>query len=229
MPIKNRRLILLLILLFLLIIVGASKLPIAVERKITVFKPEVKKINGNDLLIDVNKNNCLPVDYVPDDLVNISDYEIPENSAFMLRKIVMQDLQEMVSQAKKEGIGLKVISAYRSYQKQGQIYNSWVAQLGIKEAQRQSAVPGCSQHQLGTAIDFNELNFSFADSLVGIWLYQNAWKYGWVISYPKNSEDITGYAYEPWHYRYIGKENAEEMQKQGLILSKFLEEKNKWK
>ena len=60
MPIKNRRLILLLILLFLLIIVGASKLPIAVERKITVFKPEVKKINGNDLLIDVNKNNCLP-------------------------------------------------------------------------------------------------------------------------------------------------------------------------
>ncbi len=197
-----------------------------------ILKPEIiqqtesKKINGDSLLVQVNKQYCLPQDYVPSGLVHISEYGIPETKDFLLRKIVMPDLEAMVDQAKQDGVELRIISAYRSYQNQIETYNYWVDQLGLEEASRQSALPGCSQHQLGTAVDFNELEFSFTYTSAGIWLSKNAWQYGWVISFPLNSESITGYAYEPWHYRYIGKDNALKMQKSGLILSKFLEENN---
>jgi D-alanyl-D-alanine carboxypeptidase len=191
----------------------------------TVQKDSPEKLTGDDLLIQVNKQHCLP-DYAPKDLVNISDYGILGDSGLQLRKIVIPDLISMIGAADKDGIELKVVSAYRSYQDQEKTYSSWVKQLGVQEANRQSAPPGCSQHQLGTAVDFNELDFAFANTPAGIWLAKNAWQYGWVISFPLNYEGITGYEYEPWHYRYIGVENALEMQKSGLILSQFLDTKN---
>ena len=178
------------------------------------------------MLIQIDKKHCLAPEYAPQDLVGVLSYGISANSSFRLRKIAMPELVEMVTAAQKEGIELKVISAYRSYADQQRIYSSWVAQLGAKEASRQSAPPGCSQHELGTAVDFNELNDSFANTPTGIWLSKNAWQFGWVISYPLNSENITGYVYEPWHYRYIGKVNAKELEESGLILSKFLDTKN---
>ncbi len=109
-------------------------------------------------------------DYAPKDLVNISDYGIPAIAALQLRKIVIPDLISMIAAANKDGIELKVVSAYRSYQDQEQTYSSWVKQLGVQEANRQSAPPGCSQHQLGTAVDFNELDFAFANTPAGIGL-----------------------------------------------------------
>lgn len=217
------------IIIFLLVVVSAIVFtrPEKANNEQTAIKITLKPdIVQDSLLIQVDKKHCLSADYVPQDLVNISKYGIPSTQDFLLRKIVIQDLKEMIDQAKKEGIELRIISAYRSYQKQEQVYNSWVEQLGSQEANRQSAPPGCSQHQLGTAVDFNELDFSFADTPAGIWLYKNTLKYGWALSYPLNSENITGYACEPWHYRYIGKDNALQMQKSGLILSKFLDEKN---
>jgi len=199
---------------------------INIEKPVIVQKTVPERLDNDSLLIQVNKQHCLPADYVPKDLVNILSYGITANKDLTIRKIAVTDLKLMIDQAKKEGIELKIISAYRSYQNQKKIYNSWVEKLGLKEANRQSAAPGCSQHQLGTAADFNDLNFSFADTPEGMWLAKNAWQYGWVISYPFNSEDITGYVYEPWHYRYIGVNNASEMQKSKLILSQFLDTKN---
>lgn len=182
----------------------------------------------NSLLVLVNKNQPLPASYIPPDLVNISDYGIPSaRSGFLLQETVINDLREMINEAAKEGISLKIISAYRSYDYQEKTYNRWVEELGKEEADRQSAQPGYSEHQLGTVIDFNELNFSFADTAAGIWLKENAWKYGWVLSFPADSEQITGYAYEPWHYRYIGKANASELQESEMILFDFLKAKNK--
>jgi D-alanyl-D-alanine carboxypeptidase len=183
-------------------------------------------LNADSLLVQIDKQHCLPTDYAPQDLVNISNYNIPADKNFQLRKISIPDLVAMIDSAKKEGIDLKIISAYRSYQDQERIYKSWVDKLGAKEAARQSAPAGCSQHELGTAVDFNELNDSFSKTLAGIWLSLNSLKYGWAISYPANSEDITGYIYEPWHYRYIGIKNADEFKKSGLILSEFLKTKN---
>ncbi|MFA6190065.1 MAG: M15 family metallopeptidase [Candidatus Staskawiczbacteria bacterium] len=183
---------------------------------------EQKNINDDDLLLKVNKQNCLLADYVPSDLIDVLNYQIPASKSFKLRKVAIYDLKAMINQAKQEGISLKVISAYRSYQDQKRIYNSWVDKLGQKEASRQSAPQGCSEHQLGTTIDFNKLDSNFANEPAGIWLEKNAYKYGWVISYPANSEKITGYIYEPWHYRYIGIDNALNFKNSGLILSEFL-------
>ncbi len=183
---------------------------------------KTEKLNADYLLVQIDKHHCLSADYTPSDLVSISNYNISTENNFKLRKVVINDLVAMVASAKKDGIDLKVISAYRTYQDQKRTYNSWVSQLGEKEAGRQSAPAGCSQHELGTAVDFNELSISFSNTPAGIWLSKNAWQYGWVISYPINSENVTGYIYEPWHYRYIGIKNAEELKKSGLILSDFL-------
>lgn len=232
---KNKLLLLILILIILFvgifILVNSNKAPnnkiIQPETKTEIIqKSNSEKLTGDSLLIQINKQHCLPVDYSPKDLVNISDYGIPADSNFQLREIAITDLKSMIAQAQKDGISLKVISAYRSYQDQQRIFNSWVKQLGIQEATKESAPAGCSQHELGTAVDFNELDFSFANTPAGLWLAKNAWQYGWVISYLLNSESSTGYVYEPWHYRYIGVANALEMQKSGLILSKFLDTKN---
>jgi D-alanyl-D-alanine carboxypeptidase len=230
----NRKQLLLVILVVLLIFLSLDyfykinkKELIVVSPKIEITKKfEPEKLNDDSLLIQINKQHCLPADYVPQDLVNIANYEIPADGSFRLRKIVIPDLKAMMGGAKRGGVELKVISAYRSYKDQERIYNSWVAKLGTEEATKESAPPGCSQHELGTAVDFNDLSFSFANITAGIWLSENAWKYGWIISYPLNSENITGYVYEPWHYRYIGIDNALEMKKSGLILSQFLDTKN---
>jgi zinc D-Ala-D-Ala carboxypeptidase len=165
--------------------------------------------NQDDLLILVNKTNLLSPNYVPSDIVTLSPKDIPSNKqTFQLRKIVLPELNNMISDAKKDGIMLSIVSAYRSYNTQKSVYNDWKAKLGEKEAARVSAVAGASQHQLGTAIDFNSLNESFENTKEAKWLLENAYKYGFVISFPKNQENITGYKFEPWHYRYIGKDAA---------------------
>ena len=231
-----KRIILLIVVLLLIIVVAslyffsnskAGSKKNQVEESKEVQQARTKVINSDPLLVIVDKQHCLPVNYVPQDLVNVSENNIPTSSeSFMLRKIVIQDMNEMIGDAKKNGVNLIAISAYRSYQDQVKTYNYWVKQLGQQQADKQSAPPGCSQHQLGTAVDFNELSLSFANSPAGVWLSQNGWKYGWVISYPSNSEKLTGYSYEPWHYRYIGKENAQNMKKSGLVLSEFLSTNN---
>ena len=111
----------------------------------------------------------------------------------------------MFNDAKKEQINLITISGYRSYDMQKKTHEYWINELGEEEALKVSAKPGLSQHQLGTAIDFNSLQDSFALTAEGKWLLENAYKYGFILSYPEGYEDITGYSYEPWHYRYVGK------------------------
>ena len=193
----------------------ASDLPENISDNVKAANPRIflEKINEckaqDELLFLVNKTNLLAPDYEPEDLVKLTPKDIPSNKAqFYLRKILMDDLKAMISDAKNDGAGLSVISAYRSYATQKDVYEGWKNRLGEKEASRVSALPGASQHQLGTAIDFNSLNESFELSKEGKWLLNNAYKYGFVISYPKDQESITGYKYEPWHYRYVGKDAA---------------------
>ncbi len=119
------------------------------------------------------------------------------------------------------------------YSQQIGVFNGWAASAGLKNAESFSARPGHSQHQLGTAIDLgvegkSNFNESFGQTSEGVWLSQNAVRFGFVMSYPKGKESITGYSYEPWHYRYIGKDNARKMIDQGLILEEFLQRFGTW-
>jgi D-alanyl-D-alanine carboxypeptidase len=191
--------------------------------------------SGNDLLVLVNKKFQLPTSYSPNDLVPISNAGIrTTKSGLYVRNIMITDLQNMTTEIKNQGIDIAVLSAYRSYQTQQSTYNYWVNYNGgnTDAADKVSARPGHSQHQLGTAVDFTSseigdaLGTQFENTQASRWLTQNAWKYGFALSFPKGWEHETGFNYEPWHYRYIGRENAQTWHNSGQILELWLRSVN---
>lgn len=157
----------------------------------------------------IDKEHALGSDYEPTDLVALKDYPLAVNrSTHQLREILMLDLLAMNQAATDEGLTLLHSSTYRSYATQERVYNHWVNEMGKEEADKVSAQPGKSQHQLGTTIDFGNIEPSFADTPEGQWLYSNAHRFGFSLSYPDGYEELTGYSHEIWHYRYIGKPAA---------------------
>jgi D-alanyl-D-alanine carboxypeptidase len=190
--------------------------------------------DGNDLLVLVNKEYKLPSTYAPSDLVKVGEDVIRRGSNYYLRSILINDLRDMVDEANSQGIDLSVVSAYRSYSTQVNTYNYWVSYYGgcVDCADKISARAGHSQHQLGTTLDFSssevtdKLGSVFKDTKASAWLVNNAYRYGFVISYPLGYESTTGYSYESWHYRYIGKSNALEQHNSGMILEMYLRSKN---
>lgn len=163
-----------------------------------------------ELTLLVDKTHALDEGYVPPDLVKLSGYDLSLNrSTLEFRKTAMPALLEMDAAARRDGVTILLSSTYRSYAEQKYIFAREVKDYGLAQAERESAHPGTSQHQLGTAIDFGSITEAFADTAAGKWLARNAYKYGFLISYPSGYENITGYMYEPWHYRYIGKAAAE--------------------
>ena len=156
----------------------------------------------------IDKKHNISSDYEPTNLVKLvknEDYII-NKTTLSLRKDVEAALRVMAQAAKEDGIMLDVSSTYRSYATQERTFNYWVSVDGLEEAERESARPGTSQHQLGVAIDFGNIEDSFALTDSSKWLVENAAKYGWSLSFPQGYEDVTGYRYESWHYRYIGVE-----------------------
>lgn len=157
----------------------------------------------------VDKAHSLPADYVPPDLVALEDYGFYLNrEGLQLREICIPDLQKMNESAKKEGLRLILSSTYRSYEYQERVYQYHVENLGEEQARRESAGPGKSQHQLGTVIDFGSITPEFGNTPEGKWLRNNASDYGFSLSYPEDSEDLTGYIHEIWHYRWLGIEGT---------------------
>ena len=162
----------------------------------------------SEMLLLPNKKYSLDKDYIPEDLESLDGKKLSPKTNIKIRKNTLEALIEMKKAAQLQNCNLQVISAFRSYNTQHNVFMHWVKEFGMTEAQRISARPGTSQHQLGTAIDFNLLDESFADYPEGIWLKNNAYKYGFILSFPRGMEYFTGYRYEPWHYRYVGKEAA---------------------
>ena len=158
----------------------------------------------------VDKENSLRITYEPDDLLPLraGSFRISRND-LSLRRMAVDALEEMAEAALRDGISLVVGSTYRSGLYQEEVYDRWVRQLGRAEADRISARPGHSQHQLGLVVDFVPIDPSFAATPAAAWLSENAASYGWSLSYPEGYEHITGYSYESWHYRYVGRELAE--------------------
>jgi zinc D-Ala-D-Ala carboxypeptidase len=188
--------------------------------------------NPDNTLALVNKLFGLPADYVPDDLRQpnvkfpFGDQKLEKS---LLRQEAAEALEEMFAGAKKEGLELYAISGFRSYERQDQLYIAEVSSVGEERAAEVVAVPGTSEHQTGLAMDISSksaslnLNERFGQTEEGKWLAVNAHKYGFILRYPKGKEEITGYVYEPWHFRYVGKKAAGEMFKNQLTLEEYFD------
>ena len=171
---------------------------------------EIKRVNGiyyvKGILV-ANKTYSLPSDYNPGGLLK------EFNTAF----------NKMKADAAKEGISLWVSSGFRSYSLQNGLYNQYSASYGKASADTFSARPGHSEHQTGLAADLNQIDQSFGNTKAGKWLANNCYKYGFILRYPQGKQSITGYIYEPWHFRYIGDE-AENLYNNGewITLEEYL-------
>jgi len=183
--------------------------------------------DGDYLLALVTKETTLKAGYQPADLKAVPSYMNPSYQMY-LRAEALEQLEKLWNAAKEDGVTLSIRSAYRSYETQKQLFKDYASRHGEEEASRFSARPGQSEHQLGTAVDFGgtEADFTarFGETEQGRWLADNAYKYGFAMSYPQGKEHITGYIYEPWHYRYIGVNHARQWKESGLTLKEYLEE-----
>jgi D-alanyl-D-alanine carboxypeptidase len=169
----------------------------------------------------------LSSEYKPTDLRSTSYASL--NSGSLVRAHVIADLKAMAGAARKAGARLAVQSAYRSFSTQKATFDYWVRVHGYAVAVRESARAGHSEHQLGTTLDFRSYGGGapwdypdWATTKAGTWLKANAWKYGFIMSYPKGKTSLTCYTYEPWHYRYVGRARAATIRASGLTLREFL-------
>ncbi|MDD3187230.1 MAG: M15 family metallopeptidase [Bacilli bacterium] len=186
------------------------------------FYTDVNTVYGDDYLILVNKYNTLESSFAPSDLVDISIQYAYDGH--QIRDAVNTAYISMARAAAKEGLTLIVNSSYRSYEKQETTYNSLVSSKGKTVADQTAARPGYSEHQTGLAIDITtrlEDDEEFVDTEEFTWLKENSYKYGFILRYPEDKEDITGYAYEPWHYRYVGVDVATQIYNEGITFDEY--------
>ena len=184
----------------------------------------------NVAMVVLDRSYALPADYAPTDLVAASTAGANVASGTeLVRAALVDDLTDMVGAWDAAGLTITIESGYRSYAAQAATFDSWVARLGPVAALSRAARPGHSEHQLGTAVDLTSPGWSgrFGDwaveSAEGSWMAAHGWEYGFVMSYPAGSEDATCFSYEPWHYRWIGRDAADAHRDSGLDLRRFLE------
>ena len=167
-------------------------------------------------------------DYAPPRLVSVSRAGIEGSGK--VRPAVINDLAAMARAARQEGAPLRVTSAYRDWSRQKYLYQREVEKFGLELGRQKVARPGHSEHQLGTAIDFASAGSSksgwqyddWGDTPAGTWIRKNGWKFGFVLSYPEGQTGVTCYIYEPWHYRYVGREMAADIHATALTLREYL-------
>lgn|GEM_PF-1354578 len=179
--------------------------------------------NPSSILVLVNKRRALPPSYVPENLV----YPVfPSGEDFIMREDAAKAIRELYNAAAADNISLFGVSGYRSYNRQADFFASRIRQN--PDANRTTARPGESEHQTGLTADISSpsvnyaLDESFAQSDAGRWLRENAPNSGFIIRYPRGKENITGYAYEPWHMRYVGKQAAQNIASRAITLEEYL-------
>lgn len=170
----------------------------------------------------------VPRSYVPPRLVSTSRAGL--NGGERVRKVVLRDLSRLATAARLAGAPLRVVSGYRSYGVQAYLFRREVRNKGRQRALVSVARPGHSEHQLGTAIDFGSANTrkkawnysDWAQTPAGAWLKKNGWRFGFVMPYPKRHRSVTCYMYEPWHWRFVGREMAAKVRASGQTLREYL-------
>ncbi|MDZ5474649.1 M15 family metallopeptidase [Bacillus sp. 31A1R] len=202
------------------------------------FFNQVKEVNGKNIIQNptnvlalVNKQYNLPSSYSPLDLVrpdvsfSFGDEKLEKS---YLRQEASDALEKMFNKAAQQDIHLVAVSGYRSYDRQAVLFDAEVNKVGKKKAVQVVAIPGSSEHQSGLAIDISShsanliLTEEFGKTVEGKWLAKHAHKYGYILRYPKGKETITGYQYEPWHFRYVGVEAAKVIYKNKWTLEEYL-------
>jgi D-alanyl-D-alanine carboxypeptidase len=196
--------------------------------------PEAKQIRAivedytqpDSLWTYVSKNSSILTSYTPSDLVipNVAIRSGKSDSERSVRKVAAQPLEKLFKGAEQAGYRLIVGSAYRSASLQQAILNSAIASVGLEAANFGIALPGQSEHQTGLAVDISSASLEcyidscFSGTDDGQWLAKNSYKYGFIVRYPSGKENITGYQYEPWHFRYVGIDLATALYESGLTL-----------
>lgn len=201
------------------------------------FFNEIEEVDGKsviqnplNILALVNKEFALPDYYEPEDLTrpNVSfsfgDLDIEKS---YLRKEAATHLELLFEAAEKDEIEIFAVSGYRSYKRQTSVFDAKAHQVGQAAAATVVAVPGFSEHQTGLAMDISsrsvnlELVKMFGETAEGKWLAENAHKFGFVLRYPEGKEEITGYQFEPWHFRYVGVYAATVIYENDLTLEEY--------
>lgn len=178
--------------------------------------------NLNKEFILVNKYNYLTKDYIPQNLENISTEYSKEG--MKLVNYAKEAFEELARKAKEEGLTIIAMSSYRSYRYQFILYNKYKEMDGKELADTYSARPGHSEHQTGLSVDVyngKETYTNFEKTKEFIWMQKNAYKYGFILRFPKDKTKETGYNYESWHYRYVGKNIATYIHKNNISFEEY--------
>ena len=181
----------------------------------------------DDILVLVNKTHPVTREYAADDLVTVEhcDPNVGTADTKKMRKVAADAIEELIAGAKEDGFDIVMRTGYRSYDYQDYLFNSYAANYGEAEANTYSARPGQSEHQTGWCCDVGRIGYgltSFDGTAEADWIAENSWKYGFILRYPADKTDITGYIYESWHIRYVGKDAAQYIYENGLTLEEYL-------
>ena len=178
--------------------------------------------NPYDVLVLVNKYNQLPAQFNQNNLVNMDKkYTLSDGKQYWLAAVAYEKYVQMWEDAKKEGLSMMVVSAYRTEDYQRNLYNKRLRAYGIVYADNYSARAGHSEHQTGLAIDIGSTKTSFEYTNEFKWLQEHAHEYGFIMRYPKGKTWITGYEYEPWHYRFVGVDAATKIFEEGITFEEY--------
>lgn len=190
----------------------------------------LESILNNQYFILVNRENRLSENYVPNNLIEIKSRFLNYAEDDNLESTASEALNRMFNAAMEDGISLVGVSGYRSYDMQRRLYDTRMIREGEAQTRSYTAEAGASEHQTGLAIDilsdeYSVLDEGFENTRAFKWLNENCYKYGFILRYLKGKEDITGYNYEPWHFRYIGNEEAAmEIMNRGLTFEEYINE-----
>ena len=182
----------------------------------------IPSINLNTNYLLVNKFNYLGSDYIPNNL-ELLDNNYAKSGIYLVKE-AKDNIERLIDKAKNDGMNIRVISAYRSYSYQENLYNNYVKNDGVELADTYSARPGYSEHQTGLVVDvtraFDNFN-NFENTNEYNWMLENAANYGFILRYPKDKENITTYSFEAWHYRYVGVELAQKIKASNLTFDEY--------
>ena len=202
-----------------------------IEKQLYDLKEELKEeVELPWNLVLVNGNHPMEEGYVPELMELEEGYSVDSR--------ILDSAQEMLAAAKEEGLHIDICSAYRSVERQGEVFGEsmkvrvkeglsyWEA---FSETSLNVALPGTSEHALGLALDlisnqYTELDERQEETAEAKWLKENCYKYGFILRYPPEKTNVTGITYEPWHYRYVGKEDAKKIMEQGITLEEYLQD-----
>lgn len=186
-----------------------------------------------DYTVLINRENRLDKNYIPNDLIATDENEnnfhnfVDPTLKPMISKSILPYFLELQKAAKEDGFNIIIDSGYRSYQYQQDVWDHNLNKIGLEETTRKVAPPGASEHQTGLTFDVAYIiDGVFVDKIDDSmretkWLFDNAYKFGFILRYPKGKEEITGYSYEPWHYRFVGKELAKKLFSEGITLEEY--------